>query len=150
MQYLVIGNCGLGKLPHGRLDCLLPNQEVEIPLTLPVQAFHVAFAIARVEARRGRLILVASELFQVLSSHSGTWRKWVVRTKSGAKSPAVAFAFLQVELGLEERARFEVELMREGVVQRALDAGLVGVVGAFEGRRRTGENGRTIEDDRGA
>ena len=126
------------------------NKEVEIPLAFPVQTFHVAVHIARVYTKRRRLVLVASELLQVLSGDARTRRERVVRAKTGAERPAIAFALLEVELGLEEGARLEVELVWEGVVQRALDAGLVGVVGALEGRRGAGEDGRTVEDDGGA
>ena len=150
VQQLVVRNSNLRKSPHSSLIRLLLDKEVEIPLALPVQTLHVAVHIARVHARRVRLVFVASELLQVLSGHARTGRERVVRAKAGAERPAVAFALLEVELGLEEGARLEVELVGEGVVQRALDAGLVGVVGAFEGRRRAGEDGRTVEDDGGA
>lgn len=151
MQQLVVRNCNLRELPHSSgLVRLLLDKEVEIPLALPVQTFHVAIHIARVYARRMRLVFVSSELLQVLSGHVGARRERVVSAKAGAERPAVAFALLEVELGLEEGARFEVELVGEGVVQRTLDAGLIGVVGAFEGRRRAGEDGRAVEDDGGA
>ena len=151
VQQLVVRNCNLRELPHiSNLTCLLLDKEVEIPLALPVQTFHVAVHIARVYARRMRLVFVASELLQVLSGHARARRERVVRAKAGTERLAVAFALLEVELGLEEGARLEVELVGEGVVQRALDAGLIGVVGAFEGRRRAGEDGRTVEDDGGA
>ena len=125
------------------------DEEVQIALALPVQTFHITIDIARVDARRRRLVFVASKLFQVLSRHAKPGREGMVRAKTGAERLAVAFALLEVELGLEEGARLEVELVREGVVQRALDAALVGVVGGLEGRRRAGEDGRTVEDDGG-
>ena len=56
----------------------------------------------------------------------------MVCTKSGPESLSVALAFLEVELGLEEGARLEVEVVGEWVVQCMLDTDLVGVVGAFE------------------
>ena len=71
----------------------------------------------------------------------------MVRTKSRPESFSVALAFQEVEPGLEERARFEVEVVGEWVVQCTLDTGLVGVVGAFERCWCAGENGRAIEDD---
>ena len=101
-------------------------------------------------ARRSRPALIAPELLQVLRGHAKAGRARVVRAKAGAERPPVALALLEVELGLEEGARLEVELVREGVVQRALDAGLVGVVGAFEGCRCAREEGGTVEDDGGA
>ena len=101
------------------------------------------------DARRRRLVFVASELLQVLGGHSGTGCAGMVRAKTGPERLAVAFALLEVELGLEEGARLEVELVGERVVQRTLDAGLVGVVGALQVRRRAGEDGRAVEDDGG-
>ena len=73
----------------------------------------------------------------------------MVRAESRAERLSVALALLEVELGLEERTWLEVKVVRERVVQRTLDAGLVGVVGALEGRRRAGEDGRAVEDDGG-
>ena len=65
----------------------------------------------------------------------------MVRAESRTEGFAVALALLEIELGLEEGARLEVELVREGIVQRALDARLVGIVGAFERRRCASEDG---------
>jgi len=150
VQELLGGNRGLGKPPHGIRIRLLLDHEVEIPLALPVQALHVAAIVARMDARRGRLVLVAAELLEVLRGHASAGRAGMVRAEAGAEGPAVPLALLEIELGLEEGARLEVELVREGVVQRALDARLVGVVGALEGRRRAGEDGGAVEDDGGA
>ena len=71
----------------------------------------------------------------------------MVCTKSRSESLSVALALLEVEFGFEEGARLEVEVVGEWVVQCTLDAGLVDVVGAFEGRWCAGENWRTVEDD---
>ena len=152
VQQLVVRNRNLRKPPRSTsgLIRLLLDKEVEVPLALPVQTLHVGVHVARVHARRSRPVLFAPELLQVLSGHARTGRAGVVRAKAGAERPPVALAFLEVELGLEEGARLEVELVREGVVQRALEAGLVGVVGAFEGRRRAREEGGAVEDDGGA
>ena len=129
--------------------CFLLDQEVEIALALPVQTFQVAFFVARVHARCWRFVLVTTELLQVLSGQVGTWCEGMVGTEARSEGLAVALALLEVEFGLEEGSRFEVEFVRERIVQRALGAGLVGIVGAFEGRRCAGENGRTVEDDGG-
>ena len=101
------------------------------------------------DARRRRLVVVASELVQILGGHSSARCEGMVRTKSRTERFSVALTLLEVELGLEEGARLEVEVVREWVVQRTLDAGLVGVVSAFEGCRCAGEDGRTVEDDSG-
>ena len=84
------------------------------------------------DARRRRLVVVASELVQILGGHSSARCEGMVRTKSRTERFSVALTLLEVELGLEEGARLEVEVVREWVVQRTLDAGLVGVVSAFE------------------
>lgn len=128
---------------------MLLNQKVEIPLTLPIETFHVAARVARVHARCGRLVLIPSKLFQVLRGQSRTGRERVVSAKTGPEGLAVTLALLKVELGLEEGAWFEVKVVREWVVQRALDARLVGVVGAFEGRWGAGEDGGAVQDDCG-
>ena len=65
----------------------------------------------------------------------------MVGAESRSESLAVALSFLEVEFGLEEGSRLEVEFVREGVVQCALDTGLIGIVGAFKGCRCTGEVG---------
>ena len=101
-------------------------------------------------ARRRTLVLVASKLFQVLRGHARAGRAGMVGAETGPKSLAVPLAFLEVELGLEQRTRFKVKFVGERVVKRALEARLIGVVGTLEGRRGTGEKGRTVQDDGGA
>ena len=140
----------LGKPPRRVIHIsFLLDQEVEISLALPVQAFQVAIFVARVDARCWRLVLVTTELLQVLSGHACAWGEGMVRTESRSEGFAVALALLKVEFGLEEGSGLEVELVGEGIVQRALDASLVGIVGAFERRRCASEDGRTVENDRG-
>ena len=132
----------LGKPPR-RISGIrfLLDQEVEIPLALPVQGFQVAIFVARVHARCRRFVLVTPELLQVLGGQAGPRCEGMVCAEPRSKGFAVALALLEVEFGLEEGAWLEVEFVRERVVQRALDAGLVGIVGAFEGRRGASEDG---------
>ena len=88
-----------------------------------------------------RLVLVTTKLLQVLSGHASAWCEWMVGAESRTEGLAVALSLLEVEFGLEEGPRLEVEFVGEGVVQRALETSLVGIVGAFEGRRSAGEDG---------
>jgi hypothetical protein len=73
----------------------------------------------------------------------------MVGAETGPKCLAIPLAFLEVELGLEQRTRFEVKVVGERVVKRALEAGLIGIIGTLEGRWGAGENGRTVQDDGG-
>ena len=65
----------------------------------------------------------------------------MVGAESRSEGLAVAFSLLEVKFGLEEGSRLEVEFVREGVMQCALEAGLIGIVGAFERRRCAGKDG---------
>lgn len=67
----------------------------------------------------------------------------------GAEGQALALAFLQVEARLDECALFEIEVVRERVVQRAPYPRLVRVIRLLEGRRGAGKDGGAGKDDGG-
>ena len=125
------------------LLCL--EQEIEIPLTSPVEVLEIVGLVRAVNARRGLVHLVLHGNFHEL----GCLVPFLggIQTKRCAESLALASSLLDVEPGLKGRALLEVELGWEGVAQGAVYACLVGIKGFFKGGRGASDERGPIEDD---
>ena len=145
MQKFARLNISLWKPPYVLVVLPRLEQEIEVPLTSPVEVFEIVRLVRLVNARQGLVHLVLDgdlhELGGLVPFLGG------IQAKRRAECPALASSLLDVEARLEGRALLEVKLGWEGVAQGAVYAGLVDIKGFLKGRRRAGEQRGPVEDD---
>ena len=125
---------------------LRAKHEIQIALSPAVEIFEIVFGVCFVHAGQRRVHLVAHAQLHELGGLVPVLR--LDRPERRTERPALASPLLDVEAHLERRALLEVEVVREGVVQGAVDACLVGVEGALERRRRAREQRRPVQHHR--
>ena len=119
------------------LSCL--EQEIEVPLTSPVEVLGIVGFVCLVNARHGLVDFVLHGDFHEFGRLVPFLGR--VHAKRGTECLALASSLLDVEPGLEGRALLEVKLGWEGVAQGAVYACLVCIKGFFKGRGRACEDG---------
>lgn len=134
MQRFTFGDGPRRKPPDMLVILFSPKHEIQIPLAPSIEVLEVALRVRLVDAGHGLVDLVAHADLHELRRIVPLLR--LLHPKRRAKRPTLASAFLDVEAHLERRTLLEVKVVRERVVQRTVDASLVGVEGTFEGRLR--------------